>query len=181
MREDGRLSLVLPLEESGELPLLARWVLLTLEHTRLSRPRRGPLLGLGLVPLRRRYEGSVLAWCERDAGFEGPTRRMRLDCLECGACCRDADLHLEESDLQRWRDAARPELQAKVLRTQEGKLRLPMISEGRCPQLGPDLRCGIYALRPDNCRAFPVASEACLSARLETLGLLDGQVRSEPC
>jgi Fe-S-cluster containining protein len=174
--DHGRMRMLLPVEPSGRLTTLALWALLSIEHRRAPLVREGPAKGLRSAVVKKGYEGSVLDWCERDQGHEGPMRRIALDCTECAACCRDADVVLDAAELVRWRGAGRPELADKpyVRRARDGKITLRFLPNGRCPHLRKDKRCGIYPLRPDNCRAFLAGSEACLAAREETLGLRDG-------
>ena len=54
------------------------------------------------------------------------------------------------------------------------KLVLVLRKDKRCKHLGEDYRCAIYSIRPDACSTFPPASECCLSAREEELGIVDG-------
>ena len=63
---------------------------------------------------------------------------------------------------------------AYIKRSRDGRVVLRFAKDGRCQLLGPDKLCTIYEIRPENCRAFVAGSEACLSAREETLGLRDG-------
>jgi uncharacterized protein len=51
---------------------------------------------------------------------------------------------------------------------------LRFLGKGPCQHLQRDKKCRIYPIRPDNCSAFVVGSEACLAAREDTLGLRDG-------
>ncbi len=51
---------------------------------------------------------------------------------------------------------------------------LRFLANGRCRNLGADNKCAIYPIRPDNCSVFVVGSEACLSAREETLKVRGG-------
>jgi hypothetical protein len=170
-----RIQLLLGLDAGGELPLLGRWTLLTLGQSRWRRVRTGPAEGLASARVPAELEGAVLAFCDRDATLPGPVRRLRLDCLTCAACCRDADLVVESADLARWRAAGRRDLaaSANLRRGSDGRVRLRMLRSGACRHLAPDRKCRIYALRPSNCAAFPAGSEACLSARRDTLGLVD--------
>jgi Fe-S-cluster containining protein len=138
--------------------------------------KEGPALGLAWARASRRYVRAVLDWCERDSVHEGATREVTFDCVTCAACCHDADVLLSKEDLARWKAAGRQDLAGRsyVKRARDGKVTLRFAESGRCQHLLADRRCGIYELRPDNCRAFVVGSEACLSARDETLGLRDG-------
>ena len=62
------------------------------------------------VTILRWHRDIVREWCARDAGQPRSTRTMKLDCLACGACCRDNRVVLEKPDLARWRRAARHDL-----------------------------------------------------------------------
>lgn len=174
--DDGpRVTLFVPLDEKGRLDELTRWALLSIDHRRWLRVKEGAAVGLGRATVRPEYVDAVLDWCDRDAAHPGSRRTMRLDCLECAACCRDANVVLGESDVHRWTKAGRRDLHGRTyLRRHDGKLTLRILDDGRCPHLADDRRCRIYELRPDNCRWFVVGSEACLAAREETLSLRDG-------
>ncbi|AUX25085.1 hypothetical protein SOCEGT47_056280 [Sorangium cellulosum] len=173
---EERIDLLLSVDEAGKLTELGQWALLSIEQQRFRRVSEGPARGLATARVKRQYEGSVLDWCERDSVHPGTIRALSLDCLACGACCHDANVVLDGDDLARWRGAGRGDLagRAYVRRARDGKITLRFAASGRCQHLGDDLRCAIYELRPDNCRAFVVGSEACLSAREETLGIRDG-------
>jgi uncharacterized protein len=179
---DQRVDLLLGVDGDGKLTELALWTLLSIEQQRWRRVQEGPAQGLAAVRVTPRYAGAVLDWCERDSVHEGALRSVELDCLACAACCHDANVLLESDDLARWKAAGRAELgrRSYVRRARDGKVTLRFAASGRCQHLGDDRRCGIYELRPDNCRAFVVGSEACLSAREETLGLRDGTTSSSP-
>lgn len=160
----------------GKLTELAEWALLAVEQPRWRRVASGPARGLALARISPDYAGSVLDWCDRDAVWPGPQRRLTLDCLACAACCNDMNVVLDGDDIARWSEAGRSDLhgRAYVRRKRDGHLVLRLHDSGRCLHLRRDKKCGIYALRPDNCSAFVVGSEACLAAREETLGLRDG-------
>lgn len=169
-----RVAIFVPLDARGRLDELTRWALLAIDHRRWLRVKRGPAAGLGRATVRAEYVDAVLDWCDRDATHPGPRRRMRLDCLECAACCRDANVVLGEADVHRWSKAGRSDLHRRAyLRRSDGRLTLRLLDDGRCPHLAADRRCRIYELRPDNCRWFVVGSEACLAAREETLSIRD--------
>jgi hypothetical protein len=176
VQDGGRIDVLLGVDARGKLSELGRWALLSIEIARWRRVKGGPAQGLATVRVARQYEWAVLDWCARDMAHEGPTRVLSLDCVDCAACCHDANVVLDDSDLGRWRDAGRADLagRAYVRRARDGKTTLRFAATGRCQHLGDDRLCGIYTLRPDNCRAFVIGSEACLAAREETLGLRDG-------
>lgn len=173
---DERIDVLLAMDARGELTELGLWSLLSIEQQRYRRVDDGPARGLAAARVKRQYEGSVLDWCERDSIHPGAVREIELDCLACGACCHDANVLLDGDDLARFREAGRADLtgRAYVRRARDGKITLRFAEDGRCQHLGGDNACAIYAIRPDNCRAFVVGSEACLSAREETRGIRDG-------
>jgi hypothetical protein len=175
-KRECRVDLLLPTDATGKITELALWSLLAIEQRRWRRVRDGAAKGLATARAHREFEAVVLDWCERDAVHAGPRRRVRFDCLACAACCRDNDLHIEPGDELKWRLAGRVDLlrRGSYRRGRDGKLRLKLAKDGRCPHLERDNRCRIYSLRPSNCSVFPVASEACLAAREDTLGLRDG-------
>jgi Fe-S-cluster containining protein len=175
IREDGAHDLLLTVDAGGKITELGHWTILAIEQQRWRRVKEGPAAGLATARVRPKFEGSVVDWCERDAEHEGPTRTIHLDCLECGACCHEANVLLDLADFDRWRKAGRKDLIDRAyLKRSNGKVTLRFLSNGRCRNLAADNKCGIYAIRPDNCSAFVVGSEACLAAREDTLKIRDG-------
>lgn len=174
-RDDSRLELFLPTDPTGRISELGLWALLAIEQKRWRRLTSGPEKGLATALVTGDFVEVVLDMCERDSVHEGPTRAVDFDCLACGACCQEANVELDAPDLARWSDAGRDELAASryVIRRKDGKVVLRFAKDGRCQHLGPDNRCAIYELRPDNCRAFPVGSECCLAAREQSFGWID--------
>ena len=118
------------------------------------------------VPRCRQVEDARvdLAWpaCER---FEAP-----LDCLRCGACCREAfdtvEVAARDPFVKRHPD---------LLERADGRLVLRRV-DGRCPPLRGDgstdapFTCDVYADRPRTCRDFAKGGASCLEARRK-LGL----------
>lgn len=172
----SKIELFMPADASGEITEAGRWSVLALEQQRFRRVKDGAASGLYSARVQPHATEAVLDWCERDSIHEGPTRKMQLDCLDCGACCVDANVILDPDDLERFDEAGRPDLKGKayIKRAKDGKVTLRFLPDGRCQHLLADLRCHIYPIRPFNCRVFPVGSEACLAARESTLGLRDG-------
>jgi Fe-S-cluster containining protein len=175
---DENVDVLLSVDALGQITELGLWALLSIEQERWRRVKEGPAEGLPTARVSARYAGAVLDWCERDSVHEGATREVLLDCTSCAACCHDANVLLDGGDLARWRRAGRKDLAGRnyVRRARDGKITLRFAESGRCQHLQGDRRCGIYELRPDNCRAFVEGSEACLSAREETIGIRDGAV-----
>jgi Fe-S-cluster containining protein len=173
--DDGAVEMILGVDHTGKVTELGLWALLAIEQRRWRRVKEGPALGLAIATVNPNFEGSVLDWCHRDSAYRSATRTVKLDCLECAACCHDANVLLDEADFERWRDAGRKDLLGRgYLKRADGKVTLRFAESGRCQHLQRDKKCGIYAIRPDNCGAFVVGSEACLAAREETLHLRDG-------
>lgn len=173
-RDDVRV--LLPVGPNGKITELGMWALLAVEQQRYRRVAEGVAKGLASARIKENYAGSVLDWCERDSVHEGSTRSIQLDCLECAACCHEANVLLDEADFERWKEAGRGDLMGRgyIRRARDGKVTLRFAASGRCQHLKRDKKCGIYEIRPDNCKAFVVGSEACLSAREDTLRLRDG-------
>jgi hypothetical protein len=166
----------LTVDDRGRLTEAGLWAVLALEQERRKKVKVGPAAGLFAARVDEHAEEATLDWCERDSVHRGPTRKIKLDCLDCGACCHDANVILYESDLERFRRAGRPEMTSRtyIKRARDGKITLRFLNHGACQNLGPDNKCFVYDCRPHNCRVFPVGSEACLAARESTLGLRDG-------
>jgi Fe-S-cluster containining protein len=169
-RDDGKMDVYLGVEGSGELTEFALWALLAVEQRRAKPVVSGPARGLRAARVSAHARWAVLDWCERDSGFDAPTRKLAFDCLACAACCHDANVLLDESDLDRFREAERHDLTSSrfIVRGRDGKIRLRFVKRGPCQHLGGDNKCGIYSIRPYNCSVFPVGSEACLAAREST-------------
>jgi len=170
---DGEMKVLLPRKRDGALTEMALWALLSLNIRRWGSARSGPAKKLAAVRVREEHRDIIREWCERDAGEPESTRVMKLDCLACGACCRDNRVVVEPHDLARFRRAKRLDLLGKAyLRRANGTVLLKLKGNA-CVHLGTKNMCQIYPLRPDNCSAFPVGSESCLAARLDTLDIID--------
>jgi hypothetical protein len=157
---DGDRVLV-PCDEDGLVPELPLWALLDLG----LRPLTEEAPGVRAMALAPRLRGRVGDWCARDATTPGSHAVDALDCLACAACCRHNRVLLTREDLARWRKAGREELAGEAYVTGRRR-RLRVLAHGDCVLLTGNA-CGEYALRPDNCRAFPAGSEGCLAAREE--------------
>lgn len=171
-----RIKLLLPRESTGGLTEAALWVLLAIDMRRWGYAKAGPAEGLAAAWVKTDEDRDIVRdWCDRDAKHPGPTRRMRLDCLKCGVCCTYNRVVLEPADYRAWRKAGRLDLGGRAYtRTSKGQVVLRLTKTQACVHLDEGTKkCGIYALRPFNCSAFPVASEPCLSAREESLGVVD--------
>ena len=171
----SKARLVLPVPKKGDDHDLALWSLLDLGKSRWKVIERGTLRGLATASVPRDCFEVVRHRAERDSIFPGPTRTLGLDCLACGACCKDNLVILEEVDLERFAKARREDLgKAPYTRKKDGQLVLRLLKSKDCRHLGSDNKCGIYEIRPDACSTFPMGSECCLFSREEELGLIDG-------
>jgi len=168
--------LILPKPDPKDLHDLALWSLMDLGKDKWDEPKSGMFRGLATAKVPRDCAEIVKNRTLRDAVHEGPTRRMRLDCLECGACCQDNEVVLEDVDPARFLEAGRPELLKKpyTRRRKDGRVVLTLKKDKRCHHLGRDNKCAVYTMRPNACREFPAGSECCLWARFEEKGTVDG-------
>jgi Fe-S-cluster containining protein len=87
------------------------------------------------------------------------------ECDGCGACCRTKLVDVFEEDLLR-----EPRLGERMQPLREPGLDgeigyLNCLSDGACPFLNGENRCGIYPTRPVVCVLFPAGSEECQEAR----------------
>lgn len=160
--------MVLPCDDDGMLPELSAWALLDLGVAEFSVVPSGPFEGRVSATLTPRQRRIVEAWCDRDATQGESTVEVALDCMACAMCCRHNRVELEEpDDLARWTAAGRDDLAGSAfVRRRGGRRYLRLAPSGDCVHLVGNA-CGVYALRPNNCRAFPMGSEGCLSARAE--------------
>jgi Fe-S-cluster containining protein len=102
-----------------------------------------------------------------------PASPQNFRCTACGNCCRDLRVAVTALDVARLAAATSLAPGALVdwlapdavdmtgepdsfVELSEGR-RLMVLrqTDGACTQLGPDNRCGAYAARPRDCRAFP--------------------------
>ena len=171
-----RARFVIPVPKARDEHDLGRWAMLDMGRWRYSIVARGPMRGLAFMRVPTDALSVVRDRVERDSVHPGPTRRMRLDCLACGACCRDNNVILEKRDLARFKRAGRLDLTRPpyARRKRDGRIVLTLADDKRCQHLASDNKCGIYAIRPDACSHFPVGSEGCLFSREAELGRVDG-------
>jgi uncharacterized protein len=90
----------------------------------------------------------------------------QIDCLSCAACCKNYSPRFKTPDIKRI---------SKGVGMREGVfistyLRLDeegdyVVQSSPCPFLGNDNRCGIYDIRPSDCRRFPYTDEDVLLKR----------------
>ena len=172
---EKRARLVFPTIDEDDENDLGLWSILNLGKSAWTDIESGPLKGFSTMPVPRDCLEIVRARAERDSTFEGTTREVDLDCLACGACCRDNEVILYRKDVARFRAAGRDDLlRPPYAKKKDGKLVLTLLRSKDCKHLGGDNKCAIYDFRPDACSSFPVGSEPCLFSREEELGLVDG-------
>jgi uncharacterized protein len=175
-----RARLVLPKINDKDPMDLAHWSILDLGKSRYRTIKEGPLAGFATLVVPRDCHEIVKRRAARDSVLEGPTHGVYLDCLECGACCRDNQVQLFDDDVARLHAGGRADLaKPPYARRSDGKLVLTLTKAKACQHLAGDNKCGIYQLRPDACSQFPMASECCLYAREEELGITDGLPRGQ--
>jgi Fe-S-cluster containining protein len=91
----------------------------------------------------------------------------KIDCLQCGNCCKNYSPRFKQPDIKRI---------AKRLRIKEGELiqrYLKLDNDGDfvvqsspCPFLGADNYCSIYEDRPSDCSRYPYTDEDVLLKRV---------------
>ena len=94
-----------------------------------------------------------------------------LDCLTCGACCRegsDGRILVPEQDIVRWRRTGRGDIADGLVEGHFSEMAFPATAEGACIYLGAEAgpnACAIYPIRGTTCREFEAGSAQCLSYR----------------
>ena len=167
--------LVFARPKEGDEHDLGWWSVLDLGRSDYEIMLRGAFAGLALIAVPHDCYAIVRDRAMRDSIHPGPTHALDLDCLECGACCKDNRVELEDQDVERFARAGRPELaRSPYAKRDDGKIVLVLRRDKRCKHLADDNKCGIYPIRPDACSTFPAGSECCLSSREEELGIVDG-------
>jgi uncharacterized protein len=174
--EKARALLVQPIPDDANPSDLSLFSILDIGKKRWQVETTGPFKGLVTCLVPRAEHWIVNRRAERDSGFRGPRKKTELDCLKCGACCKDNEVVLFKEDVARFQEGGRPDLlKPPFSRRTDGKLVLTLLPKSdRCHHLKRDNKCGIYTIRPDACSSFPVASECCLFARESELGIVDG-------
>src|SRR6516162_8681413 len=87
---------------------LGWWSILDLGRSEYRVARGGPFANLAWLRVPHDCYGIVRERVDRDSIHAGPTRDLDLDCLECGACCRDNRVELEDRDTARFAEGGRP-------------------------------------------------------------------------
>jgi Fe-S-cluster containining protein len=91
----------------------------------------------------------------------------QLDCLACGACCRQASdgrILVPAEDLVRWRRAGRHDIVDRLVEGHFGEMAFAFTADGACVHLGTPVSanaCLIYADRGTTCRDFEKGSWQC--------------------
>jgi Fe-S-cluster containining protein len=160
---------------AGDEHDLGWWSALDLGRSEYLIARSGPFAGMAYLRVPHDCYSIVRDRVFRDSIHPGPTRELELDCLECGACCRDNHVVLEDADIERFDQAGRSDLaRPPFARREDGQVILVLSKSKACKHLCSDNKCGIYEIRPNACSTFPVGSECCLSSREEEMGIVDG-------
>jgi len=169
--------LVFARPRKGDENDLGRWSVLDMGLSDHRVVTRGPFEGMAYIPVPHDCYAIIRFRVVRDSVHPEPTRAMELDCLECGACCKDNRVVLDDVDVARFDEAGRGELaRPPYARREDGSVVLVLRKDKRCKHLADDNKCGIYGIRPDACSTFPVGSECCLSSREEEMEIVDGAV-----
>ena len=102
-------------------------------------------------------------------------RASELDCLTCGACCRQASdgrILVPAEDIVRWRRTGRGELAEQLVQGHFSEMAFAATAEGACVHLGTSASpnaCRIYEVRGTTCREFEKGSWQCLEFRREAM------------
>jgi len=86
---------------------------------------------------------------------------LRFKCTQCGACCTGAPgfVWVGEQELRRIAEflgLSRQEVMKRYVRRIRTRLSLRELPDGDCVFLErPSMRCGIYPVRPVQCRTWP--------------------------
>jgi Fe-S-cluster containining protein len=167
--------LVFARPRAGDDNDLGRWSVLDMGLSDHRLVKRGPFEGMAYIPVPHDCYAIVRFRIVRDSVHAEATRAMELDCLECGACCKDNRVVLDDVDVARFEKAGRGDLaRPPYSKRDDGSIVLVLRKDKRCKHLADDNKCGIYPIRPDACSTFPVGSECCLSAREEEMEIVDG-------
>jgi hypothetical protein len=172
----AKATLVVPKPAKGNAEDYGKWAAYDLGRRTMRVASSGPYAGFGTVSLKGDDLPIVEAWGIRDAVHMEPTREMFLDCVACGACCKNNNVVLDAADMKRLRSGA-PKTFVDRVKRKDGRLVLTLLEDGRCAALTKQGMCGVYEYRPEACREFPAATECCLYAREEGLGILDGATK----
>lgn len=90
-----------------------------------------------------------------------------LDCLACGACCRQASdgrILVPVDDIVRWRRSGRGDIAERLVEGHFGEQAFAFTAQGACVHLGTSgspNACNIYDVRGTTCREFEKGSWQC--------------------
>ncbi len=90
-----------------------------------------------------------------------------LDCLECGACCRQASdgrILVPAEDIVRWKRENRHDVVEALVPGHFGEMAFAYTEAGACVHLGTEASphaCRIYEVRGTTCRQFERGSWQC--------------------
>ncbi len=93
--------------------------------------------------------------------------KLELDCLTCGACCRqgsDGRILVPAEDVVRWKRAKRSDILAQLVPGHFGEQAFASTPEGACVHLGTSESrhaCRMYEDRGTTCREFERGSWQC--------------------
>ena len=111
-----------------------------------------------------------------------PLPADELDCLTCGACCRQASdgrFLVPAEDLVRWQSQGRSDLLERIVPGHFGEMAFAFTAAGACVHLGTSEcanACQIYEDRGTTCREFERGSWQCREFRRD-VGLDPPRVR----
>jgi len=100
-----------------------------------------------------------------------PLPAAELDCLACGACCRQASdgrILVPADDLVRWRRLGRDDILGQLVDGHFGERAFAYTPEGACVHLGTSFSenaCRIYEDRGTTCHEFEKGSWQCREFR----------------
>lgn len=91
----------------------------------------------------------------------------KIDCLQCAACCKNYSPRFKTPDIKR----ISKHLKLKESAFIDTYLKLDgegdyVVKTTPCPFLGTDNYCGIYEVRPSDCKRFPYTDEDVLLNRI---------------
>lgn len=90
----------------------------------------------------------------------------KIDCLTCGACCKQYSPRFKTPDIKRISKNLRLKesvfIETYLTLDEEGDY---VVRSTPCPFLGADNRCSIYEVRPSDCQRFPYTDEDVLFKR----------------
>jgi len=105
----------------------------------------------------------------------GNDAAAQMECLDCGACCRETIIPLDDEDIAALAQAtglSTAAFRERYVRTTEGHEQA--IDGHPCP-FQEGTRCTVYEVRPKVCRGYPYIGG---DIRSRTIGILE---RAQPC